>query len=82
MEDGAVVAPSAKIYDSVILRGAQIGEGALVVRSLVCPETHLVSGERVIDQLVTEASIARPGQEAHYGGGVGGTASGFTVNVR
>jgi exopolysaccharide biosynthesis WecB/TagA/CpsF family protein len=62
VEDGALVHPSAKVHDSVILRGARVGPEALVVRSVIGPGTLVRQGEHIIDQLISgEASaVARP----------------------
>ena len=52
-EPGATVAPTARLFDSVVLKGGTIGEDALLVRTIVCPGGVVKAGERMIDQLVT-----------------------------
>lgn len=51
VEDGAKVAPDARIVDSVILAGATIGSGAVVVRSLVGSGGVVMPQTTVVDEL-------------------------------
>jgi len=52
-EPGAAIAPTARLFDSVVLTGGTVGENALLVRTIVCPGGVVKPGERLIDQLVT-----------------------------
>jgi len=55
IEEGAVVSPSARVHDSVVLAGAAVEPGAVVVRSIVCGEAVVRSEQMVVDQYVTAA---------------------------
>lgn len=57
VEDGAVVDPSAKVHDSVVLRGGRVQRRTVVVRSLVGPAGVARPGERVVDQFLCPASF-------------------------
>jgi hypothetical protein len=52
VEDGAEVASSAKIHDSVILSGARVEASAVVINSVVCPNATVRRGQVVTDDLV------------------------------
>jgi hypothetical protein len=56
VESGATVAPSARIHDSVILSGANVEAGAVVVRSVV-------DGTVKRDRKVVDESITRGGKK-------------------
>ncbi len=56
IEEGAQVHPTAKVHDSVILAGARVDEGALVIRSVICPGLIVRAGEHIVDQLVIRQS--------------------------
>ena len=51
-EQGAVVAASAVIHDSVVLEGAAVERGAVVVRSVVERGSRIAPGQVIIDQVV------------------------------
>jgi UDP-N-acetylglucosamine transferase subunit ALG13 len=51
-EQGAVVAPSAVIRDSVVLEGAAVERGSVIVRSVVGRGAHVAAGQVLIDQIV------------------------------
>jgi hypothetical protein len=53
VEDGAVVHESARVHDSVVLRHAHVGAGAVLVRSLVCESARVGPGQVVLDDVVT-----------------------------
>ena len=53
VEPGAVVAPDARIHDSVVLRGGRVEPRAVLVRSLVCAGAEVAAGDIVADRLVT-----------------------------
>lgn len=61
VEDGAKVAPAARIHDSVVLSGATVEANAVVVRSLVCGDAAVRTGRTVVDQYVTAAPKNIPG---------------------
>lgn len=52
VEERASIHPTAQVHDSVILQGAQIGEGATVVRSVVCPGARLPRNHSAIDAVI------------------------------
>jgi hypothetical protein len=52
-EQGAVVASSAVVHDSVILEGAAVEKGAVVVRSVVGRGARVGPGQVMIDQVVS-----------------------------
>ena len=52
IEIGATVDHSARIHDSVVLAGAKVEPGAVVVRSIVCPEGTVGRDRSAVDQLV------------------------------
>ncbi|MBX3357090.1 MAG: hypothetical protein KF745_01550 [Phycisphaeraceae bacterium] len=52
IEPGASVDPTARIHDSVVLDGARVGAGAVLVRSVVCRGGVVRPGEVVTDQVV------------------------------
>jgi len=53
VEDGAAVDPSARMHDSVVLRGARLGRSSTVVRCVICPGGVVDAGRAVVDELVT-----------------------------
>jgi NDP-sugar pyrophosphorylase family protein len=63
VENGAVVDPTACLHDCVILRGARVGPGAVVVRSVVCAGSVLGENEIAVDQLLS-AALPRPQRPA------------------
>ena len=52
-EAGAVVDPSARLHDSVVLRGGRVEYGAVLVRSVVCPGGVVRRERTAVDQFVT-----------------------------
>lgn len=57
-EPGAVVEPSARIHDSVVLKGAHVGQGAMIVRSVLCAGARIAPGEVVADRVVAAGGAA------------------------
>lgn len=55
VEEGAIVDPSARVHNSVVLSGAVVERSAVVVRSIVCPEARVGPGQVVVDRLVAPA---------------------------
>jgi mannose-1-phosphate guanylyltransferase len=51
VEDGAS-AEGARIHDSVVLRGARVQEGAVIVRSVICSGTFVPSGRMLAEDVV------------------------------
>jgi len=51
-EQGASVDHSARVHDSVVLRGARVDAGAVLVRSVVCPGAIVSRDRTAVDQLV------------------------------
>ena len=51
-EEGAEIAPSARVHDSVVLRGGRVGAGALLFGSVVTSGASVLAGGRVVDRLV------------------------------
>jgi len=61
VEDGAEIGTNVRVHDSVVLRGARVAEGAVLVRSIVCPGARVGRRERVVDQVVTGNGNRRNG---------------------
>ncbi len=53
-ERGASIHPTARIHDSIVLQGSVVGEGAVLVRSIVCPGARVEKDAVFIDQLITD----------------------------
>lgn len=51
---GASIDPSADLIDAVVMEGASVGAGALVVRSVVCPGARVEPGGELVDAVMTE----------------------------
>lgn len=60
VEPGAEVGKNVVVHDSVVLEGARVESGAVLVRSVVCPGAVVARDTHVVDQVVS---------------GTGGTAS-------
>jgi hypothetical protein len=58
IEDGASVDPRATLQDSVVLRGAAVRRGGVVVRSLVSSGA-VTEGQTIVDGIVTRAADSR-----------------------
>jgi NDP-sugar pyrophosphorylase family protein len=52
VEPGAIVDPTARIHDSVVLAGGCVEPGAVLVRSVVCPGAIVRRDVTVVDQIV------------------------------
>lgn len=52
VEPGAMVHPTSRVHDSVVLTGAKVGAGAVLVRSVVCPGAVVGRDQRKLDELV------------------------------
>lgn len=55
IEPGATVGRSVVVHDSVVLAGARIESGAVLVRSVVCPGAVVGHNQHVVDQVVPGA---------------------------
>ena len=53
MENSSSVHPSAQVHDSVILAGGRVESGAVVARSIVCPNGVVRRNETVVDSIVS-----------------------------
>lgn len=60
VEEGAAVAPSARVHDSVVLRGARVGTDVVLVRSLVCEGAVVEAGAVVADRVVGSSQARAP----------------------
>jgi N-acetylglucosaminyldiphosphoundecaprenol N-acetyl-beta-D-mannosaminyltransferase len=58
VEEGAVVDPSARIHDSVVLRGGVVEANSVLVRTVVCP-SGLVRGRTLVDEFVKPVALGR-----------------------
>jgi hypothetical protein len=59
VEDGAIVDPSARLHDAVVLAGARVGANAIVARSLIGPDGIVPPRGRAIDRLVDAPETSR-----------------------
>jgi hypothetical protein len=66
VEEGAVIDASARVHDSVVLRGGHVEAGAVLVRSIVCPGGTVRKDRAAVDQFVTalEPQHRMPGEKA------------------
>lgn len=55
-EDGATVAASARVHDSVILHGARVGTDAVIVRSVVSGTGVVKAGQLAADRIVDRST--------------------------
>lgn len=56
IEPGATVGAAARLHDSVVLGGALVESGAVVVRSIVCPGTVVRGDQTAVDRVVMAGS--------------------------
>ncbi|HZL36844.1 MAG TPA: WecB/TagA/CpsF family glycosyltransferase [Tepidisphaeraceae bacterium] len=59
VEAGATVSPLARVHDSVVLAGGRVEEGAVLVRSMVCPGAVVRRDHTAVDQIITGDPDAR-----------------------
>jgi hypothetical protein len=59
IEPGAQVDPTSRVHDSVVLKGAVVEAGAVLVRSVVCPGGVLRRDKTVVETFVTAARESR-----------------------
>jgi hypothetical protein len=53
-ERGSLVAPGARLHDSVVLSGGCVGVNSVVVRSVVCPGGSIAPGRRVAEGVINK----------------------------
>lgn len=53
VEEGATIAPDARVHDSVVLRGGRLDRGAVAVHSLICPGGVVPAGGMAVYQVVS-----------------------------
>jgi hypothetical protein len=59
IEEGAVVDPTARVHDSVILRGGVVEAGSVLVRSFVCPSGLVRRDRTLVDEFVKPVTTGR-----------------------
>jgi NDP-sugar pyrophosphorylase family protein len=64
VEAGATVHPTARVHDSVVLKGARVDAGAILVRSLICPGAVVRPEQRVVDRLLAGSGGPSAGGES------------------
>jgi N-acetylglucosaminyldiphosphoundecaprenol N-acetyl-beta-D-mannosaminyltransferase len=64
VEEGAVVDPTARIHDSVVLRGGVVESGSVLVRSFVCPSGLVRKDRTLVDEFVKPVTTGRRSVEA------------------
>lgn len=52
-EPGTSIGEGVILHDSIALGDAVVGKGAIVVRSVLCPGSHVAAGARVTDRVIT-----------------------------
>jgi NDP-sugar pyrophosphorylase family protein len=61
VDESATVAKNSLVHDSVVMTGAKVGAGAVVVRSLVCEGAVVQPGQTVFDTIVASKPATRGG---------------------
>ncbi|MFY7896114.1 MAG: hypothetical protein ACOVP8_07770, partial [Phycisphaerales bacterium] len=61
VDESATVAKTSLVHDSVVMTGAKVGAGAVVVRSLVCEGAVVQPGQTVFDTIVASKPATRGG---------------------
>ncbi len=68
VEEGAVVDRTARVHDSIVLRGGVVEAGAVLVRTVVCPSGLVRRDRTLVDEFVRPVTNGRfavaPGTEA------------------
>ena len=59
VEEGAVVDPTARVHDAVVLRGGVVEAGAVLVRSVVCPSGLVRKDRTLVDEFVRPVTTGR-----------------------
>jgi ADP-glucose pyrophosphorylase len=66
IEPGAMVDPSARVHDSIVLEGGVVEAGAVLVRSIVCAGEVVRRDKTIVDQFVA-ADDARGRRSMQHG---------------
>ena len=61
-EEGTQVDSTARLHDSVVLRGGRVGSGAVLVRSVVCAGGIVPARSTIVDKLVTKEGLFDAGE--------------------
>lgn len=56
IESGAEIDPTARLFDSVVMRGGRVEAGAVVVRSIVCDGTVVRKDRTAADEVLTASA--------------------------
>ena len=64
VEEGAVVDRTARVHDSVVLRGGVVEAGAVLVRTVVCPSGLVRKDRTLVDEFVRPVTGLRGGEMA------------------
>ncbi len=59
VEEGAVVDPTARVHDSIVLRGGVVEAGAVLVRTVVCPSGLVRRDRTMVDEFVRPVTNGR-----------------------
>ncbi len=59
VEEGAVVDRTARVHDSIVLRGGVVEGGAVLVRSVVCPSGLVRRDRTLVDEFVRPVTTGR-----------------------
>ena len=59
VEEGAVVDRTARVHDSVVLRGGVVEAGAVLVRTIVCPSGLVRKDRTLVDEFVRPVTSGR-----------------------
>ncbi|MCX5662428.1 MAG: hypothetical protein NTW19_22335 [Planctomycetota bacterium] len=57
VEEGATVAPGARVHDSVVLRGGRLEKSAVAVHSVICPGGVVPAGGMAVNQVVAGPDV-------------------------
>lgn len=58
IEEGAHIAPTALVQNSVVLAGGSVGAGAVVARCVVCSGASVADGEVLRDRVISPAGVS------------------------
>jgi N-acetylglucosaminyldiphosphoundecaprenol N-acetyl-beta-D-mannosaminyltransferase len=61
VEEGAIIDPSVRVHDSVVLRGGVVEAGAALVRSVVCPSGLVRRDRTVVDDFIRPVTSSKIG---------------------
>lgn len=69
--------PGAHVVDSIVMPGAEVGEGAVVTRSLLLPGARVAPGEMVVDEVRRASAAGSRGRAGKAGWAGKGSAGRF-----